>query len=144
MHRILRSTIAALVLAPLLSGCGGFMIACPAIGYLNTLEVGLSGARSGEVALVELCDEFGCSVPGPTAAADPPTAGPWYSGEDLGTGAWRFTLDMSAPEEFELIAYGPGVTELARESFTAEWHRVGGSAKCGGPMATGPVEFVID
>lgn len=75
-----RSGLAVLggaLLAVMLTGCEPFAgQACPAIGWINAVEIRLDGSADDveRVAWVELCDDLGCSTP--AAPPAPPDDSP--------------------------------------------------------------------
>jgi hypothetical protein len=177
-----RSRLAVLggaVLAVMLTGCEPFAgQACPAIGWVNTVEIRLDGSAAdvGRVAWVELCDDLGCSTPAtppaprndspppslpassalrtPTLAtpAALPTAAPasshdpgapYYWAEPDGDGGWRVQVGMSTPDTVTIRAFAVDSAVLAVATVDLAWERVGGSAACGGPMATEPLGLAI-
>ena len=46
------------------------------------------------------------------------------------------SVDMAAPESVVVTVLGADGSDLAEVSADLEWHRVGGSEECGGPMET--------
>jgi len=150
-RRSVRAGAAALLLAGAVafSGCsvlpGGY--ACPAIGYLDTFTVRLSGPGAA-TALVELCDGTMCTASTPTPAPAPSLVGvtPGASASPMPPGSapgpvqvrrsgqeWTFT--GAFPSRFEVRAVSPAGTVLAHEEVSPVWRRIGGSAECGGPHA---------
>ncbi|MDQ0734527.1 hypothetical protein [Arthrobacter agilis] len=169
------------VLAVMLTGCEPFAgQACPAIGWVNAVEIRLDGSADDveRVAWVELCDDLGCSTPAappappddspppppslpassarpapalltppalPTAAPAPPhqPEEPYYWAEPDGEGRWRVQVGMSTPDTVTIRAFAADSAVLAEATVDLAWERVGGSAACGGPMATGTLGLAI-
>jgi hypothetical protein len=133
---------AALAVGMVLSGCSG-QVACPAIGYLDTFTVHVTGPDAATAA-VELCDGQVCTVPISSPAPMPTpvhlTPGPGAEGSALTsvrasrTGTkWDFIGTF--PVSFEVRAIAPDGTTLVREPVVPKWRRVGGTSECGGPHA---------
>ncbi|BDZ54236.1 hypothetical protein [Agromyces marinus] len=127
----------------LTTGCVGVnLTACPAIGYLQSLEIVLAGPGADEVERLVLCGDRGCSVPGVDATPVPPT-GPLWVANELPGDRWRVDLDLDAPERISIELLDAAGNTLDREDFDLEWVRVGGSERCGGPMHTDPIEIEV-
>lgn len=143
--------IAAAPLALVLIGCDAFPeAACPAIGWLNTVDVQLEGSvdQLERVASVELCDDRGCStsesqpVP-PSPIAVPGTVSPYYRAESNGRGRWSVDVGMAAPDNVTVRAFALDSTLLGEVEADLAWIRVGGSEQCGGPMSTDPLALPL-
>jgi hypothetical protein len=116
------------------SACSaGATTVCPAIGWSNTLTVGLADdwpdVPGGSVT-VECSSR--CTVPGAAGDQDRlsiPLAG-------------RSTLvpfDMTSPRSAVLIVLDADGRELAEVDADLDWRRVGGSEDCGGPSVASVV-----
>lgn len=121
----------------LLSGCTTG-VACPAIGWINSVEVRIVDA-SGRVTQLEACVDSACSTSG---TAEDGTAS-WPSVTSGTPGQWSIAVDMQSPEKLRLRALGANGEPLAEETFALEWTRIGGSEECGGPMRTEPLTMTV-
>lgn len=134
-----------------MAGCSSpFERACPAVAWINTIEVRLDGTPSAidRVAWVVLCDEAGCSTSDAQQAAQPESPEPdpeppYYQARPAGPARWAVTVMMAAPENVTVSAYAIDSTLLGEASTPLSWTRVGGSDECGGPGSAGPVELPI-
>lgn len=118
---------AAVLLCGTLAGCAGPLTdACPAIGWMNTLTVEVTG-DAARVAHVDLCVADGC-------ASDPerPAELGVVRGTPTGGDTWRFELS-GGPEAFSVRVYDATDAVLADAPVQPEWVRVGGTERCGGP-----------
>ncbi|SNR88240.1 hypothetical protein [Blastococcus mobilis] len=107
---------------------------CPAIGWSNTLTVGLADGWP-DVAGGTLT--VGCSsrcgpMPGSTGEANRVTV-------PLTGRSTVVQLDMTTPDSAVLTVLGPDGTELAALDADLDWRRVGGSEECGGPSVASVV-----
>jgi hypothetical protein len=118
-----------------LSACGAAGgTVCPAIGWSNSLTVGLAAGWAtvdGGTLLVE------CSTP---------CGMPALRTDEPGDVSIRLTgsstvvqLDMAAPDSVALTVLGPDGTGLATHQADLDWRRVGGTEECGGPHAASVV-----
>jgi len=123
---------------------------CPAIGWINTVEINLVGPV-GDVDLVRLCIDTICTAGAEFPSTDTSTFSPspeqtviegGYSTQVDDT-TWSIAVDMSTPDDVTVQALSTGGVVLAETRTSLEWTRVGGSAECGGRGVTGPVELVI-
>ena len=130
--------------------------ACPAIGYVSSLTVNVTG-NAAAVSEVRLCDNKGCSQPAPTPgppatketvaptfapevpSPTPPASFPPFHGQRTDSDTWVFTLSLGTPSDITVRALGADGAVLAEQEHHLEWTRVGGSERCGGPMATPPI-----
>jgi hypothetical protein len=98
------------------SACAaGASTVCPAIGWSNTLTVGLADGWppvDGGTLLVD--DELSVPLTGSSTVVH---------------------MDMTAPDSVVLTVLGPDGTELAQLATDLDWRRVGGTEECGGPHA---------
>jgi hypothetical protein len=160
--------VAALVAVTLpAAGCS---TACPAIGYVSTLEVTVQGGAEA-VHDVQLCTDEGCSAPEPTAAPAPsiavtdhwiqlpgggfsPAPGPSvpppaypdtrYIGSRQGEDTWRFTFILGpVPRHITLRALATDGSVLAEQVNDLEWTRDDPFNPCPGPVTTPPVVFSV-
>ncbi|PCE15875.1 hypothetical protein AUC47_10130 [Microbacterium sp. SZ1] len=121
------STVAALVLAALLTGCA---TACPAIGWTNSVTI--DAASYGPGVALQVCSDHGCSpapgiVPTPETDASVPQAG------DDGT----FFFGFDAPDEITVRVYDDTGVLLAESRETIDWTH--STEPCGGPSTAPPV-----
>ncbi len=119
--------VAGLVTVMGLTGCGS--VACPAIGWSNTLVVQLAGDSSA-VDQVQLCTDEGCA---PADTTDSSGTLDWIMVEDNDGDSWTFSLGMSRLEQVTVRALAADGRVLSETEATPEWTRVGGSEQCGGP-----------
>lgn len=141
----------ATVLVVSLAGCSSpFERACPAVGWINTVEVRLDGTPSAidRVAWVELCDDAGCSTSdapqaAPAASPAPDPEPPYYHASPVGPARWSVNVMMATPENVTVSAYAIDSSVLGEASVPLAWTRIGGSEECGGPGTAGPVELLI-
>ena len=117
-----------------LAACGaGAETVCPAIGWSNTLTVGLADggpSADGGTLLVECSSRCGMyGREGPADELSVPLDGP----------STVVQLDMTAPDSVVLTVLGADGTELTRHDADLDWVRVGGSEECGGPHAASVV-----
>jgi len=159
-HRRLRRGLVlagAAVLAVALSGCTPFGIACPAIGYVSTVEVVLVGDIV-RVDTVRFCDDEGwCSLsaderlpdPAPTQATllpratSDPVEQAVYTAQRVDAGHWTITVLTGLPTRGTATAYSAEGTVVGEATATLDWERVGGTEQCGGPMEAGPIELTV-
>jgi hypothetical protein len=117
-----------------LAACGAAAgTACPAIGWSNTLTVGLADdwppVQDGSLR-VECSSR--CGMYGREGPADELTV-------PLDGRSTVVQLDMTAPDSVVLTVLGVDGTELAVLDADLDWRRVGGSEECGGPHAASVV-----
>ena len=112
-----------------LTGCAPPPVACPAIGWINSLTVELVGDTSS-VAAVQLCTPHGCA---PSPDLDPSSSWALVALTDRDGDSWSFSTDMSAPDELVVKTLTADGVVLSEESVAPDWTRVGGSEQCGGP-----------
>lgn len=165
MRRLLIGLVAALTLSSVVSGCSPLVphLACPAIGWINTVTVILEGPVQN-VSVVEFCAEGVCSTPSPgetqpdeplrPATANPqdatsyPTTAPTatvfpYGATKVDDRSWKFSLDMTSPKDATVRALTADGEVLAERDVTLTWTRVGGSERCGGPSEAAPILLSI-
>ncbi|RZU65863.1 hypothetical protein EV379_2201 [Microterricola gilva] len=148
---------AVLLLSLAVPGCAE---ACPAIGWINAVNIELDG-HVDDVAAVELCFDGVCSeaapfvrltdVPLHVATAlpeDDPTAASTaesllFSTERINERTWRITFPTQAPDSLTVRAVSAAGEVLAEGDATLEWQRVGGSERCGGPLEGAPIGLDI-
>lgn len=114
--------------------------ACPAIGWIDTVDIALVG-NAGQVASLSICEGTGCN-PGGTAASAAPTYGTG-SVTRLGPSRWRYEAGMANPASITVQASDSAGKILAQQTFALNWKRVGGSDQCGGPATTDTLELAI-
>jgi hypothetical protein len=107
---------------------------CPAIGWSNTLTVGLADGWpdvAGGTLTVECSSRCGLML-GSTEAADQVTV-------PLTGRSTVVQLDMTTPDSAVLTVLGTDGTALGGLDADLDWRRVGGSEECGGPSAASVV-----
>lgn len=158
MGRIRVLSLAAVLLLSLAgSGCA---TACPAIGWVNAVNVELDG-NADAVAAVELCFDGVCSESAPflrvtdeplrlmtALPEDAETAAPVegslvFSTARVDERTWRITFTTEAPDSITVRAVSATGAVLAERDVTLEWERVGGSEQCGGPLEGTPIGLDI-
>jgi hypothetical protein len=155
---IVRPAVLLLAVCAPVAGCS---TACPAIGWVNSVTVELTGDVS-QVATVQLCADGACSElrPEPRTAEPrivvttpldptarvtrqaPPAMAPFYA-ERIDAGTWRFTVNMSSPDHVTARVLTSAGEVLIEKDTDLEWKRVGGSAQCGGPSEAPPLELTM-
>ena len=147
---------AGLLMSSALSGCA---VACPAIGWVNAVNVELGG-NADDAAAVQLCVDGVCAESAPvlpvtdeplrlsTALPDLATAAPsesplLFSTARLDERTWRITFTTEAPDSITVRAVTATGDVLAEQDATLEWQRVGGSEQCGGPLEGTPIGLDI-
>lgn len=143
-----------LLLSLALSGCA---VACPAIGWINAVNIEIDGHRD-DVASVELCVDGVCAAAAPVLrGADEPltvmtalpeegsTAAPLvsFSTERIDERTWRISFPTQTPDLITVRAVSATGDVLAERDATLEWQRVGGSEQCGGPLEGTPIGLDI-
>lgn len=105
-------------------------VACPAIGWINTVTVDTSAF--GDTAFVQFCVDAGCSPrpdEGPTTSSDLQVP----VQEDDGV----FRVGMAAPEEAMIRVYDATGMLLHESDHDIAWtHSTG---PCGGPSTAAPI-----
>ena len=158
MGRIRVFGLAAMLLTGLaLSGCA---VACPAIGWINAVNVELDG-NVDDVAAVELCVDGVCAESAPVlrgtdeplvlmtalpedASTAVPSESPLlFSSENIDERTWRISFPTQAPDSVTIRAVSATGAVLAQLDATLEWQRVGGSEQCGGPLEGTPIGLDI-
>jgi hypothetical protein len=126
---------AAAAAALAFSACAaGANTVCPAIGWSNTLTVGLADGWppvDGGALVVECSSRCGLML-GPTDEPDEVQV-------PLTGRSTVVQLEMTTPDSAALTVLGPDGTELAQLDADLDWRRVGGSEECGGPSAASVV-----
>ena len=112
-----------------LTGCAPAPVACPAIGWVNSLTVEVTGQTSS-VERVQLCTQEGCA-PGRDVDSSSPLSLIAVTEREGNT--WTFATDMLSLEEVTIRALGSDGSIVSEESVRPDWKRVGGSEQCGGP-----------
>jgi hypothetical protein len=160
-------------LAAVMLPAAGCSTACPAIGYVSSLEVRLEGDTSA-IDEVRLCTDDGCSAPEPTAAPVPapsmavsddwvqlpnggfsPAPGPRvppptypdapYISSRHGADTWRFTFILGpVPTRITLRALSEEGALLAEQLHHLEWTRDDPFNRCPGPITTPPVVLTVN
>lgn len=123
-------TVGMLVMALLGAATGCAQTACPAIGWINTVEVDASAF--GPDVLVQFCVDAGCSAgPGeePTPSSD--------MGAPLQNEDGVFSLSMTTPEQATIRVYDATGTLLHESDHDITWSH--STERCGGPSISDPV-----
>jgi hypothetical protein len=117
------------------SACAaGASTVCPAIGWSNTLTVGLADdwpPVDGGSLFVECSSRCGLKLS--------PTDEPDELSVPLTGRSTVVQLDMTAPDAVVLTVLGADGAELAQLGTDLDWRRVGGTEECGGPSAASVV-----
>jgi hypothetical protein len=135
-----RAMLGACVLAGLLAPAACSAAAetiCPAIGWSNTLTVGLAGdwpPLDGGSLTVECSPRCGWVI-----RQDEPLTDQDELTLPLTGSSEVVQLDMSRPDSVVVTVLGAERAQLGRVDADLEWRRVGGSEECGGPMAASVV-----
>ncbi|WP_165478283.1 hypothetical protein [Arthrobacter sp. S39] len=131
--------------------------ACPAIGYIRTLTVNIEG-NVAAVSDVSVCNESGCSQPEPTAASpaplksvvtefspepQPTASHPPFYGHRYDQDTWVFNVAFGDPAKVAVKALASEGTVLAEQEHDLVWTMVGGTAQCGGPVTTPPIQLSV-
>ena len=132
----------ALAVAALALAACAPLVACPAIGWSNTIEV-RTIATPGIVSSLRVCVESVCAT-GSTAQVGNPTQLPPVSVASSGNGVWTIRMGMDSPTTVVITAFDSVGGELGTKTAALSWTRVGGTTQCGGPERAKPVELRID
>ena len=147
--------LAALVAVVPAAGCT--INACPAIGYVRTLTVNIEG-NFAAVSDVKVCDGTRCSEPEPTAASpaplksvvtefspepQPTVSHPPFYGHREDQDTWVFNVSFGDPSRVTVKALAADGAVLAGQEHDLVWTRVGGTAQCGGPVTTPPIQLSV-
>jgi hypothetical protein len=118
---------AALAVSACAAGAG---TVCPAIGWSNTLTVGLADdwpPVDGGSLVIECSSRCGLM---PTSTDEPDELSVPLTGKST-----VVQLDMTSPDAVVITVLGADGTELAQLGTDLDWRRVGGTEECGGPGA---------
>jgi hypothetical protein len=118
-----------------LAGCAPAPVACPAVGWINSVVVHVEGSGAEE-ASVQVCDGDHCSS---VAGAEPPSTGVPMIATRQDDGSWKVGIGMATPSPLTVRALDATGAVLAEQDAELAWHRTGGSAQCGGPSSAEPV-----
>lgn len=135
--------VAVLALAALLVWQGGRApAACTAIGYVETIDVHLSG----DVALVDdvtLCSTAGCSLPRGVEPTPDPTDGlvhgPMFAEERVSAAEWRFAISGPRPTVVTVKATDLSGRTVATTTSRLAWRRAEPKSACNTSMKTPPI-----
>lgn len=130
MKRIVGFSGVSLLLFATLTGCS--FGACPAIAYLYSVEVRVSG----ELVTLEACAAGDC-----VSSADAPAEPLMFAVTPAGVDTWTVGAFPSTPDRLTLRARDAAGVVIAEERYDLDWTRTGGSEQCGGPMETPALEF---
>ena len=132
-ERWMLAVSAVAVMAALLTGCGMIgPVACPAIGWMNTLTVEVE-QPADQVAKLHLCAGADCEELDVASGAGGSAPDSLARFDSRVGDRWVFTLDMGAPDEMTVTALDAAGGVLVEQPVTVDWVRVGGSEQCGGP-----------
>ena len=125
-----RAAAVMLVIGVLLSapGCAPLVSeACPAIGWINTVDVDASAY--GDAGFVQLCVDGVCS-PAPDAAEDDVELIPAVTGD---AGVWSFSMVNTEPTPASVVVriFEAGGALLEESEHDITWEL--STARCGGP-----------
>ena len=161
--KLLSGLAAASFLILAMTRCS-FGLVCPAIGWINTVDIHVDG-KAGDVAVVEFCVDGVCGssesspplsdgsvrlyTPGtfppvepsvaPTVSAPIPTLG--ISRVDESN--WQALLGMTEPVTVTVRALSSTGQVLAETVSDLQWMLSGGSERCGGPSTTGLITLDV-
>ena len=106
-------------------------LACPAIGWSNTLTVQVDGGSSA-ITDIQLCVDGECA---PTKDVDPTGAlGQISLAFQVGQ-TWTFSTGMTALDHFIVRTLQSDGSVLAETEFTPEWVPKDATRQCGGPAS---------
>lgn len=133
-----------LVLVPIMAAvCMAFIIgaivldtnagSCPSPNWHNKVTLTLAGSHAPEASAITSCAGTDCIPPAP-AQAEKSAAG---SGSltHQPNGSWVLTTGAAPPSVVTFSIFDAAGKLLAQQSNSLNWTRVGGSERCGGPMA---------
>lgn len=140
MRKQLARLVLAIALCSSFDGCSP-PVACPAIGWINSVTVTLEGDVKS-VDLVELCADGMCSRPRGSQPAAENTI-PFIASAKSDT-VWKITIGMRAPKTVSLRALSTDGRVLAKKEANLDWRRVGGTKRCGGPEKADPVTLRVN
>ncbi len=131
--------VLALGLSLAVSGCVMPGV-CSAVGWMNRVDVKLSGFAAGSVSDLQVCVGGEC-VDGRTM---PSVERDWrlFSVNRLGADSFVVDVGMSAPAAITVRAIDAAGTVVGSREAQLEWERIGGSAQCGGPMSAPAITVV--
>lgn len=84
-------------------------------------------------------------APSPSVSFAPSPAvtfAPFYGTREDGD-TWVFTMSSGSPDHVSIKAIARDGTVLAEKEQDLVWTRVGGSAQCGGPVTTPPIQLRV-
>jgi hypothetical protein len=120
------------------SSCaGGAGTVCPAIGWVNTVTVGLADdwpPVEGGSLLVECPSPCAIQPHARDTTAETDQVSMPLTGRSV-----VVDVGMTSPDSVVLTVLGPDGAELSVTEADLDWRRVGGSEECGGPHAVSVV-----
>ncbi len=123
-----------LVIALLGASTGCAQTACPAIGWINTVEVDSSAFGPG--VLVQFCVDAGCSAgPGEEPTTSSVMGAPMQNDDGV------FSLSMTTPEEATIRVYDAAGTLLQESDHDVTWTH--STERCGGPSIAAPITLTV-
>lgn len=124
----------------------GMPVTCPAIGYVETIDVRLSGDTAA-VQDLRLCSSAGCSRPSGEEPTPDPTDGlipdSAFTSERLRAAEWQFSVIGPHPTRVEVTAVDAADTALVSKNYPLTWSRVDPSSQCNTSMETSPIRLVV-
>lgn len=86
-----------------------------------------------------------CHRMGPTTPVTqqtPPVLAPFYAAR-VDADTWSFVVNTSSPNRVTARALSAAGEVLIEKDADLEWRRMGGSAQCGGPSKTPPIQLAV-
>lgn len=117
----MRYGIAAALAVVVFAGCTEGR-ACPAVGWINTVQVVIDDDRDAALVCAKGCEGFEATRATRTG--------------------WGLTVGMAEPDRLTLVVLDDGGTELHRDEVEVHWMDED-RGPCGGPGQAEPVELVI-
>lgn len=133
-----------LVLVPVMAAlCMAFIIGaivldtnagtCPPQNWHNRVTLTLTGNHAAEAAAVTVCAGATCAPPAPTVAKAASVDSSLLAHQ--ANGSWVLNTGAAPPPVVTFRVFDVTGKVLAQQSNSLNWTRVGGSERCGGPMA---------
>jgi len=123
-----------LVIALLGASTGCAQTACPAIGWINTVEVDASAF--GADVFVQFCVDAGCSAgPGEESTTSSVMGAPVQNEDGV------FSLSMTTPQEAMIRVYDATGTRLQESAHDITWTH--STEPCGGPSTAAPIILTV-
>jgi hypothetical protein len=140
--KFLPGLAAASFLMLAMTGCS-FGVACPAMGWTNTVDIHFDGNAS-DVAVAEFCVDGVCGSSAPSSQTSSEVLQlPTLGVSRIDERNWQASLDMSTPATVTVRALSSSGQVLAETVADLQWTRSGGNERCGGPSTPAPVNLEI-